>query len=201
MAPLDPPDGLGTPQARDPAPCGRAALRAAPARPLRHSWAASGSGPLRDPAPAATQLRQGACLRGSRASKTTQATGAVRTARRHHRGMDDGTRQEALVRQQLSEEFRVCVHCEHKGPLPTGTAVVPRPEPMPGYRILRCLAILGWSERELARRTGRHQTSIRRWIDGTAATDADVAEWLQLLAQFHRDHPAPRLSPLLRPPA
>ena len=103
--------------------------------------------------------------------------------------------------QQSSEEFGECVHCEHEGFLSTETAAAPETAPMSGYRILRCLAILGWSERELARRTGRHQTTIRRWIDGTGATDADVAEWLQLLAQFHRDHPAPRLTPLWRPPA
>jgi ribosome-binding protein aMBF1 (putative translation factor) len=70
---------------------------------------------------------------------------------------------------------------------------------MPSHRILRGLATLGWSERELARPTGRHQTTVRRWTDGTSPIDADVAAWLETLERFYRAHPAPRLAPMLRP--
>jgi len=69
---------------------------------------------------------------------------------------------------------------------------------MSSYRIGLCLTTLGWSERELARRTGRHQTEVRRWMLGTAMIDPNVAEWLAELEQFFREHPAPRLRPMLR---
>ena len=72
---------------------------------------------------------------------------------------------------------------------------------MSPYRISLCLTTLGWSERELARRTGRHQTEVRRWMLGTTTIDPSVADWLTELEQFFREHPAPRLRPMLRPPA
>ena len=94
-----------------------------------------------------------------------------------------------------------CVHIEHKpSNLPDCREVPPRMAAMSPYRIGLCLTTLGWSERELARRTGRHQTEVRRWILGTAMIDLNVAEWLTELEQFFRDHPAPRLRPMLRAP-
>ena len=64
--------------------------------------------------------------------------------------------------------------------------------PMSPYRLLVCLAVLGWPERELARRTGRLQTTVRRWTGGCSPVQADVAAWVEPLAAFHRAHPAPR---------
>jgi len=78
-----------------------------------------------------------------------------------------------------------CVHSEH-------TADVPAAGPMSSHRLLVCLAVLGWSERELARRTGRHQTTIKRWASGSGAVDDDTAAWLEALVAFHLAHPAPR---------
>jgi hypothetical protein len=72
---------------------------------------------------------------------------------------------------------------------------------MSPYRIGLYLTTIGWSERELARRTGHHQTEVRRWMIGAAKIPADVAEWLLTLQQFIRENPAPRLRPMLRPPA
>jgi len=60
------------------------------------------------------------------------------------------------------------------------------------HRLLVCLAVLGWSERELARRTGRLQTTGRRWTGGQTPVPADVAAWVEVLAAFHQAHPAPR---------
>jgi hypothetical protein len=47
--------------------------------------------------------------------------------------------------------------------------------PMSPYRLSLCLIILGWSERELARRTGEHRTTIRRWLAGESDIDTAVA--------------------------
>ncbi len=63
---------------------------------------------------------------------------------------------------------------------------------MSPHRLLVCLAVLGWSERELARRTGRHQTTIKRWTSGSGAVDDGTAAWLERLVAFHLAHPAPR---------
>jgi len=62
---------------------------------------------------------------------------------------------------------------------------------MSARRVLVCLAVLGWSERELARRTGRHQTTIKRWTGGSGAVDDGTAAWLERLVTFHLAHPAP----------
>jgi len=95
-----------------------------------------------------------------------------------------------------------CVHIEHSA-LPgftAGDASCVQSEhvadawpvrPMSAHRMLVCLAVLGWSERELARRTGRHQTTIKRWTGGSGAVDDGTAAWLERLVAFHLAHPAP----------
>ena len=99
-------------------------------------------------------------------------------------------------------ELSDCVHGEHTPPcLPDRRDVPPGAAAISPYRISLCLTTIGWSERELARRTGRHQTEVRRWMLGTTTIDPSVAEWLTKLEQFVREHPAPRLRPMLRPPA
>ena len=77
-----------------------------------------------------------------------------------------------------------CVHIEHVADA--------RPvRRMSAHRMLVYLAVLGWSERELARRTGRHQTTIKRWTGGSGAADDGTAAWLERLVAFHLAHPAP----------
>ena len=99
-------------------------------------------------------------------------------------------------------ELSDCVHSEHKQLcLPDYHEVPSRKAGLSPYRIGLCLTTLGWSERELARRTGRHQTEVRRWMLGIATIDPRVADWLTELEKFFREHPAPRLRPMLRPPA
>ena len=66
---------------------------------------------------------------------------------------------------------------------------------MSSYRLLVCLAILGWSERDLARRTGRHQTTIVRWVKGLSPIPGEEAAWLETLAVFHVANPAPHGRP------
>jgi len=124
-----------------------------------------------------------------------QISSAVRTNDHHHQVKH--LEQQMLKTAQY--EATDCVHIEHTpSGLPNCHEVPPRAAAMSPYRIGLCLTTLGWSERELARRTGRHQTEVRRWILGTAMIDLNVAEWLTELEQFLRDHPAPRLRPMLR---
>ena len=94
--------------------------------------------------------------------------------------------------------FGPCVHREHS---PPSTSSVPlRPVPataaarprMSARRLLVCLTVLGWSDRELARRTDRHQTTVARWTGGTSPVDPEVAAWLETLVALHEAHPAPR---------
>ena len=62
--------------------------------------------------------------------------------------------------------------------------------PMSPYRLSVCLIILGWSERELARRTGEHRTTLRRWLAGESQIDPSVAKWLEVLVAVHVANPA-----------
>ena len=62
---------------------------------------------------------------------------------------------------------------------------------MSAHRLLFCLAMLGWGERELARQLRRSQTTVRRWTNGTTIVPEDEAVWLEDLVTFHRAHPAP----------
>lgn len=99
----------------------------------------------------------------------------------------------------LTEVARARVQNEHKHPAPViehggaGAKADTAAAPMSPRRLLVCLATLGWTERELARRTGRHQTEVRRWISGASPVRADIAVWLETLTAFHEAHPAPRI--------
>lgn len=99
-------------------------------------------------------------------------------------------------------EYRSCVHFEHTSPVhlvaKAGSCVQNEPLPltrsaraMSAHRLLFCLAMLGWGERELARQLQRSQTSVRRWTNGTTIIPESVAAWLDDLVAFHQAHPAP----------
>lgn len=97
-----------------------------------------------------------------------------------------------------SEREIGCVQTEHTGPacrIENGKADAEpnaAAAPMSPHRLLVCLAVIGWPERELARRTGRLQTAVRRWTSGRSPVPPDMATWVEMLAAFHRAHPVPR---------
>jgi hypothetical protein len=84
-----------------------------------------------------------------------------------------------------SAGYEPCVHFGHTPP-----------SPMSPYRLALCLLTLGWSERELARRTGEHRNTVRRWLASESAVDPDVAAWLEILMAVHIANPGPRRKPL-----
>ena len=95
-----------------------------------------------------------------------------------------------------------CVHFEHTPsvhPAAEAAACVQN-EPlsrtrsarvMSAHRLLFCLAMLAWGERELARQLRCNQTSVRRWTNSAAVIPETVAAWLEDLVAFHHAHPAP----------
>lgn len=62
---------------------------------------------------------------------------------------------------------------------------------MSSYRLLVCLAMLGWSVRELARRLACNQTTVMRWTGATSAVPDEVAAWLEALVKYYRANPPP----------
>jgi hypothetical protein len=95
-----------------------------------------------------------------------------------------------------------CVHFEHTPPAhpiaEAGSLVQNEPlsptrsvRVMSAHRLLFCLAMLGWGERELARQLRHNQTGVRRWTNGTTIIPENVAAWLEDLVAFHQAHPAP----------
>jgi len=67
-------------------------------------------------------------------------------------------------------------------------SAAPQPAAMSSYRLLVCLAMLGWSVRELARRLACHQTAVMRWTGGTSAVPDEVAAWLEALVELTSPH-------------
>lgn len=58
-------------------------------------------------------------------------------------------------------------------------------------RFRECLAALDWSQRGLADLLGVQERQVRRWAQG-ARIPEPVADWLELLARFHKAHPPPQ---------
>ena len=59
-------------------------------------------------------------------------------------------------------------------------------------RLRSCLAAIGWSQRGLADQLDCDERRVRRWASGVYEVPAVVAEWLERLAEGHRQLPAPR---------
>jgi len=118
-------------------------------------------------------------------------------------GSDARSTDKAGCPSQPPSQSGECVHFEHAGQR-TGVGEVRQAEPatpavtMSSYRLLICLAILGWSDRNLARRIGRQQTTVARWAKGLSPVPGEAAAWLETLAAFHIAHPAPRQRPVSR---
>jgi hypothetical protein len=72
-------------------------------------------------------------------------------------------------------------------------------------RFRACLVALAWSQRHLAPIVGYDERQVRRWAAG-ATIPADVAAWLETLAQCHEANPPPvgrpeaTLPPASKPP-
>ena len=49
-------------------------------------------------------------------------------------------------------------------------------------RLRECLAVLGWSQRTLAKLTQRDDSLVRRWADGDRPVPETVAAWLERMA-------------------
>ena len=111
-------------------------------------------------------------------------------------GSDTRPTVDVAIESQPLPKSNACVHFEHTE-REVGERGVRQAEPatpavsISSYRLLVCLSILGWSERDLARRTGRHQTTIVRWVKGLSPVPGEEAARLETLATFHMAHPAP----------
>jgi transcriptional regulator with XRE-family HTH domain len=53
------------------------------------------------------------------------------------------------------------------------------------------LRTIGWSQRELARRAGVHETRVRRWAAGNAQVPPALAAWLARAVAWHAGNPPP----------
>lgn len=62
---------------------------------------------------------------------------------------------------------------------------------MTNARLLACLAILGWSERHLAKRLNVGHGRVRRWTGGQTAVPPEVAAWLEAIAAAIEHIPPP----------
>lgn len=60
------------------------------------------------------------------------------------------------------------------------------------------LALLHWSQRQLAVILGAHPTTVFRWATGELPIPPVIANWLEILAATHARNPPP---PNWRPPA
>lgn len=67
---------------------------------------------------------------------------------------------------------------------------------MSPHRLALCMLTIGWSVRELARRSGEHRTQIQRCLDGASVFPPLKAAWLEDLAAAHEARPCPRRKPL-----
>ena len=50
-------------------------------------------------------------------------------------------------------------------------------------RLRELLAVLGWSQRGLARLVNRDVSLVRRWCDGERSVPVEVGEWLERMAE------------------
>jgi DNA-binding transcriptional regulator YiaG len=58
-------------------------------------------------------------------------------------------------------------------------------------RLRECLDALVWTQRGLARTLDRQEGTVRQWARGAVQIPGDVAAWLETLAAFHEQNPAP----------
>lgn len=61
-----------------------------------------------------------------------------------------------------------------------------------GYEVALARITIGWSERQLAERSGEHRTTLRRLGQPGARANWRLGRWLDLLADGHRAMPRPQ---------
>jgi DNA-binding transcriptional regulator YdaS (Cro superfamily) len=59
-------------------------------------------------------------------------------------------------------------------------------------RLRESLALLGWTQRGLARLLGRQEGTVRQWARGAVTIPADVAAWIEQRARHAARTPPPR---------
>jgi transcriptional regulator with XRE-family HTH domain len=59
-------------------------------------------------------------------------------------------------------------------------------------RLAKCIAIIGWTQRETGRQLGRQEAAIRQYLSGKLKMPNADALWIEKLARFHERNPAPR---------
>lgn len=53
------------------------------------------------------------------------------------------------------------------------------------------LTVLGWEQREYARRIGWDEGTVRQWCRGTRDAPGEVDAWLAMVGAFYEAHPPP----------
>ncbi|AQU89376.1 nuclease (plasmid) [Komagataeibacter nataicola] len=59
-------------------------------------------------------------------------------------------------------------------------------------RIRECLALLHWSQRELAKILNYGEGTVRGWCRGIQPIPQDAAAWLEMMAQHAEANPPPK---------
>lgn len=62
---------------------------------------------------------------------------------------------------------------------------------MTATRLHRAMSVLRWGALDVAAETGVNERTVRRWLRDDYEPPARLLAWLETLAAFHGEHPAP----------
>jgi len=63
----------------------------------------------------------------------------------------------------------------------------------PTERLSAALHTIGWGPQTLANQWGANERTVRRWLSGQNEPSEPLLLWLEGLARYHAEHPAPPL--------